>query len=168
MRANPIDTSAFSLQAILDRTVRGGPNGDCMEWTGAMKPSGYGCVWHNRNRVLVHRISLALSHGLPDGMFALHRCDNRRCVNPDHLFAGTLEDNNRDMTRKGRLVVKRGSAHAMSRYSDEVIANVLSDDGKPGEVAKRHGVSYWLVKMVRRGYRLPLPSAPNQAKEAGE
>lgn len=78
---------------------------ECWEWTGYVAPNGYG-----RFGVLqgiyytAHRVSWELAHNevIPDGMVACHKCDNRRCANPSHIFVGTIRDNVRDMDSKGR------------------------------------------------------------------
>lgn len=79
------------------------PDG-CWYWLGSMVPNGYGRVHIKKKSFLAHRVSYLIHKGNPDGMFVCHRCDNRGCVNPDHLFLGTIEDNNHDRHRKGRTV----------------------------------------------------------------
>jgi hypothetical protein len=76
----------------------------CWEWQGANNGKGYGCFGKEGSRpYYAHRFSWELHAGpIPDGLFVLHRCDNRRCVNPEHLFLGTQGDNMRDMIAKGR------------------------------------------------------------------
>jgi hypothetical protein len=77
----------------------------CWEWLGARTAPGYGAFASDDGDVTAaHRFALELTLGRPlgPGECACHHCDNRGCVNPLHLFAGSRTDNNRDMCRKGR------------------------------------------------------------------
>lgn len=81
------------------------PNG-CIHFVGGIRSDGYGEIMgdeDDRRIVLAHRASWMIHRGpIPDGAFVCHHCDNRRCVNPDHLFIGDATANMRDMVGKGR------------------------------------------------------------------
>lgn len=73
----------------------------CWLWNSSRDDYGSICVGIIRQRA--HRVSYELHIGrIPDGLFVLHQCDNKRCVNPDHLFLGTDQDNSDDKVSKGR------------------------------------------------------------------
>jgi hypothetical protein len=74
----------------------------CWFWTGATHEDGYGCFHVNGKAYKAHRYSWFLKWNEHPAMFVLHKCDNRNCVNPEHLFLGTNLDNVRDMIQKGR------------------------------------------------------------------
>ena len=80
-----------------------GPDGECWEWKGALSKSGYGQTRINGAQIRAHRYAYAAFNGpIPEGLFVMHSCDNRKCVNPAHLSTGTHTDNMRDCAAKGR------------------------------------------------------------------
>jgi HNH endonuclease len=75
----------------------------CWIWLGSVGSHGYGDIHHFGRHVLAHRASYESFNGpIPEGMFVLHSCDNRVCVNPAHLSLGTHSQNMADKMRKGR------------------------------------------------------------------
>jgi hypothetical protein len=76
----------------------------CWEWKKAIQSQGYGSVCIGEGKTaLAHRVAYEITYGsIPEGLCVLHHCDNKKCVNPKHLFLGTYEDNNRDKVNKGR------------------------------------------------------------------
>lgn len=96
----------------------------CWEWQGSFASKGYGELKTPRLRKLAHRISFAIATGIMDDeVCVLHRCDNPKCVNPDHLFGGTRGDNNRDRAAKGRTAC--GDRHGSKTHPEAVLRGDL-------------------------------------------
>lgn len=128
----------------------------CWEWT-ASKINGYGRIGLTRARrqMFAHRLSYELHYGpVPDGLFVLHKCDNPGCVRPDHLFLGTLTDNNRDRAQKGRNLSVKGENHGRAKITNRDVVQMrqLYKNGKtPAELAKKYGISQSNVSRIVRG-----------------
>lgn len=93
-------------EPVLDRLLRRikiDETTDCWEWQGPVNNIGYGMMRVDDKMKTVHRVSYEEHIGeIPPDMCVLHTCDNRKCVNPDHLWIGTHQDNMDDMIKKGR------------------------------------------------------------------
>lgn len=97
---------------------------DCWEWQGHKNPRGYGHFSIKHQMVKAHRYSWTIQNGeIPAGMVICHRCDNPPCVNPNHLFMATQEDNVHDMENKGRrvTVVKHGEESTNAKLNKALV-----------------------------------------------
>lgn len=121
----------------------------CWEWTGYTKADGYGRLMLHFGKkpkcVTAHRFSYALHNGaIPKGQNVLHRCDNRSCVNPSHLFLGTQSDNLRDAVKKGR-------APGAKLTPDEVAEIRSRLPMKLREISEEYGISMAQAHNIRSG-----------------
>jgi hypothetical protein len=120
----------------------GVPESGCWLWTGNQHFSGYGLIagTESGKRLRAHRVSFEIHNApIPDGMFVLHKCDVRLCVNPTHLFLGTQPENMADMVRKRRFNSKLNA--------DNV--SYIRNSGKPaGELYPMFGVSRETINRV--------------------
>ncbi len=117
-KSKPRGTLAERFWAKVDQS--GGPDA-CWPWTGYRLPGGYGQIGEGPaggRKLYAHRVAYELVNGpLPEGVLALHRCDNPPCCNPAHLFPGTNQDNTADMDRKGR----RGEHHPVGSLNGRAV-----------------------------------------------
>jgi len=127
------------------------PMSGCWLWIGAVVDSDYGDLKLGRRedgRISAHRFSYELHHGsIPKGLCVLHRCDTKICVNPDHLFLGTRNDNNQDMIRKGRA---RTRAKLTKTQVAEIRALLVAGESLR-KIGRRFGLSTWPVIQIRDG-----------------
>lgn len=102
-----VDRQGRSIQDRLEEFSTPEPNSGCTIWLGHAK-GGYGTtfLYPLSKSVLVHRLAYTLFKGMiPHGLVVMHKCDNRLCINPEHLDVGTNTENIADMDRKGRRIV---------------------------------------------------------------
>ena len=90
----------------------------CWEWQGCVTKSGYGRFQVHPKTLRAHRVAYFLIKGpIPESFLVCHTCDNRRCVNPEHLWIGSSKENTADMVQKGRLIkIRTKKSKASSKY----------------------------------------------------
>ena len=121
----------------------------CHIWLGSKTSYGYGVIFENKKRLATHRVALELKVGRPLQLNALHKCDNRACVNPDHLFEGSQAENNLDTARKGRNITPGGGPKLNKEKVGEI--RVLSSEGwSQRKLAEKFSVSQRLIGFVVR------------------
>jgi hypothetical protein len=134
----------------------------CWEWQGACNSTGYGNVaWHGAVYT-AHRVSAWLS-GLVDTPSApsssrekthvLHKCDNRKCCNPNHFFLGNYEDNQKDAYSKNRKVQPKGVQHINAKLTTpqvKAIRRAYVGGNTQMQLAKEYGVSQRTISLIVR------------------
>lgn len=122
----------------------------CWEWPTCISPNGYGYSYLNGVKTATHRIAYILNYGsIPIGMWVLHKCDNRRCANPDHLFLGTPQDNVNDMIAKDRG--SRGEKRKAAKLTDKIVIQIRQSEKSAYWWAKRLGFSQGSIADAKFG-----------------
>lgn len=148
------------------RVDKGSAPDSCWNWTGSVSSAGYGLISGKLNgqviegrtaSLLAHRVSWIMANGpIPTGSgyhgaVVMHRCDNRRCVNPQHLVIGTQHQNLRDMgdKRRHKLPDNGGHKNPMAVLTAAQELEVANMRGSSRAIANKYGVSKSVVLRVR-------------------
>lgn len=118
--------------------------GGCWSWVGTTRPDGRGYMSVRGKRKPAHHLSLEIhNRPLPDGKIACHTCNNKNCVNPDHLYHGTHAENSRD-------AVLAGAIHWRKLTKDQVIS-IRKSTESIRVLSDRYGVSpAAIAKVIKR------------------
>ena len=125
----------------------------CWEWTGTLNKKGYGVVRIQGVNFTAHRLSWLLFNGGGwRGLQVLHRCDNRKCINPNHLFLGTNADNLADRQAKGRQ--SRGEKHPTAKLKEfevKEIRRLVSVGMEIAKIAQNYNVHWSTIYNMIKG-----------------
>lgn len=140
------------MSGLLDRLLAKkmvAPSG-CWEWLGALNEDGYGRInFEGKNRH-AHILMWVALFGPTNGFCVLHRCDNRCCINPDHLFLGTQIENINDMMTKRRNRHPRGEASGRAKLKETDIREIRSSGEKSAVLARQYEVSAPLISAIKK------------------
>jgi hypothetical protein len=138
---------------------------DCWIWQGSVLAGRclkYGSMFVDGKNQRAHRVSWVLHNGpIPDGLFVCHKCDVPLCVNPDHLFLGTNQDNVNDKVAKGRSPSGKNEANPNARLTfnqvKEMREKYIPHRYSLNRLAKEYGVSAGHVSRIVNGIRWTEP-----------
>jgi hypothetical protein len=141
-----IDDKFFEDRSVVD------PVTECVEWTRRVSVNGYGTLKYKQKQYMAHRFMWEFKFGpIPDGKIICHKCDNRKCINPDHLFIGTTQDNVDDKMAKGRFVPCPGERSGTSKLTEAQIVAIRADTRPQYVIAKEYGVCRSNISVIKRG-----------------
>ena len=128
----------------------------CWVWNKRLDKDGYGQMTRHGTKATAHRVAYESFVGpIPEGLCVCHHCDNPPCCNPDHLFTGTVAENNADMKAKGRYVHHRGEKASGSKLTDAEAAEILSlataGEMTQKEIGNIYGVGHTTVSAILVG-----------------
>lgn len=124
-------------------------NGECWEWMASCHTNnGYGRFWADGRHVVAHNYSWILANSdIPSGKLVCHKCDNPKCVNPNHLFLGTHHDNMIDSSKKGR----RGTNKLQPNQVKEIRRLLATSDMSMSKIGKMFGVTCSCISAINIG-----------------
>lgn len=125
----------------------------CHEWQGYRTKNGYGQIGTRRRLIYTHRAAWMVTHGDPGDLYVLHKCDNRCCVNVDHLFLGSFEDNMADMLSKNRQAFGERSGRA--KLTEPQAREIKYSRERTSVLARRFNVSAPAICEIRNGHNWP-------------
>jgi hypothetical protein len=138
----------------------------CWNWTGRVNDRGYGAISAFRKQTKAHRVSWIVHFGpIPAGIHVLHRCDNRKCMNPRHLFLGSNAANMADKARKKRAWIPPSIRDFEPRLTASQVEYIRSTDIAGTELARQFGLTATAIYHIRAGrsYRSLLSATPTSA-----
>jgi hypothetical protein len=147
--------AAETLHQRFNRLLLRGGEDECWPWPGTIMKVGYGQLCWRYERHYAHRLSYEVHHGpIPPGLEVLHGCDNKQCVNPAHLHAGTHADNMREAGERGLMSTEPrllGVGHPLAKLTEEAVRHIRSSSERGVDLARRYGVYPSLISRVRQG-----------------
>lgn len=139
---------SMAFDPVTNPLVQAVGESGCWIWLGGLAHGGHG----RNGSGYLHRLAYQSVHGdIPEGLCVCHRCDIPSCINPDHLWLGTREENTADRDRKNRHVPH--SLGGPKVHSNELIAEIFQATGTVREIAKRYDVSIAHVSHIKTGKR---------------
>jgi hypothetical protein len=148
-----LPATVVTMKDRLLHRIRKMPSG-CWEVQFGINKQGYGVIsvgqGKNPEKYQAHRVAYEVFVGeIPNGLFVCHKCDNTKCVNPDHLFLGTHTDNMRDMINKGRRYITYGERSGLCKLTTEQVLKIRKDTRLGTIIAKEYGVTKSTISMIR-------------------
>lgn len=139
---------ADTLEEYLSQHVTPAEPDECWPWQGRLSPNGYGEACFKLARKGAHVFAYMAIHGaIPEGMCVLHTCDNKICCNPNHLWLGTLADNNRDRALKDRSY----NGHVQLTHDQiRTIRELRANNVPYGRITRMLGLEYSTVYYAAR------------------
>jgi hypothetical protein len=127
------------------------PNSGCWLWDGHLNEHGYGKFGYKGQNGLAHRASYDMHvEPVPEGLWVLHKCDVPCCVNPEHLFLGTQQDNIDDMHAKKRERHPIGMAHGRAKLTEDDVRAIRADIRSQAQLSKLYGVTKTNIYSIKR------------------
>lgn len=145
----------------------------CWNWAGHVQSSGYGQFRYRNKNLLAHRASYSIFKDIDhdevfdineiNGILVCHKCDNTKCVNPDHLFLGNNKDNMADCMSKGRAYVQNGGSafcftkvKRVKKLTDQQVMEIYGSRESLRYLSEKYGVSMGNISFIRNGKRKQL------------
>jgi len=129
-------------------------NNECYEWQGALDKDNYGVIWFNNKSWRVHRLIWVIYNGnIPKEMCICHKCDNPKCININHLFIGTTQENTKDRDNKNRQA--KWDKHIFTKLNPIQIKEIKKLHFEDGisyrKLAEKYNVCYATIREATIG-----------------